>query len=350
MPKIPSRITPLALLICVLIVAGPACAEEDDQTFKSRVPKDVLNEKADFFTFTWENDNYGDGSDQNYTNGVRLTWFDYGAPPPRFAHILDRYVPTFEVNETTSVYYSIGQNLYTPEDITARNPDQKDRPYAAFLYVSTGLTSLTDDHVDDLEATVGIVGPWALGEQTQKAVHNVLNATDPKGWDHQLENEPGLILSWQRQWPGAFAADIDGFSFRAAPHAGVTLGNVYTYGSGGITFQFTPSQYKWQSTPLRVRPAIPGNGFFAVPEDRFAWSLFAGVEGRAVGRNIFLDGNTFRDSPSVDKKYFVADANAGISFTYGKAQLSYTLNWRSREFEGQDEPSLFGAVSLGYRF
>lgn len=345
------RVKYVFLLACILTyVHQSAHAEDNIPTFKSHVPKEVLNEKAKFVTFTSENDNYGDGSDQNYTNGARLTYFDYGAEPPAFAHILDKYVPTFKINETTSIYYSIGQDLYTPEDIKASNPDPKDRPYAAFLYVSTGLTSMTGNHIDDLEATIGIVGPWALGEQTQKFVHDALNADDPSGWDHQLENEPGFIVSWQRQWPGAYSVDVDGFTFRAAPHAGVTLGNVYTYAASGLSLQFTPSKYQWQSTPLRVRPAIPGNGFFAVPEDHFAWSLFAGLEGRAMGRNIFLDGNTFENSPSVDKKYLVADANAGISFTYGKTQLSYTINWRSKEFDGQKAPSVFGAISLGFRF
>lgn len=340
----------LALITLCSSLAPHAYADTRETNFKDRIPQELLDQDAGFFTFTIENDSFGGNTDKNYTSGVRLAYFDYSAELPWFSGILDRYVPTFEVNETTSIYYSFGQNLYTPENITARTPDPEDRPYAAFLYFSAGLTSLTDNHVDDLEATVGIVGPWALGEQTQKLVHDVLDADDPSGWDHQLENEPGFILSWQRQWPEAYGADIEGFTFRAAPHAGITLGNVYTYASGGLSFQLTPAQYKWQSKPLRVRPAIPGNGFFAVPEGHFAWSLFAGVEGRAMARNIFLDGNTFEDSPSVDKKYLVADANAGVSFTYGKTQLSYTVNWRLKEFDGQDDPSLFGAVSLGYRF
>lgn len=345
-----SYLTKTLTFLVLISVTALAHAEDQDVTLKDRVPKELLNSDTDFLTFTIENDNFGNGSDKNYTSGVRLTYFDYGAKPAGFADILDRYVPTFKINETTSTYYSFGQNLYTPENIQARTPDPNDRPYAAFLYVSAGLTSLTDNHVDDLEATIGIVGPWALGEQTQKFIHKVLEADDPSGWNHQLRNEPGLILSWQRQWPESYTVDIDGLTFRAAPHTGVTLGNVYTYGSGGLSFQLTPAQYKWQSNPLRVRPAIPGSGYFSVPENQFAWSLFAGVEGRAVGHNIFLDGNTFQDSPSVDKKYLIADANAGVSFTYGKAQLSYTINWRSKEFKGQKDPSIFGAVSLGYRF
>jgi len=185
--------TSLAFVTLSSPLVPQAYADPQAGNFKDRIPKELLDEDADFFTFTVENDNFGGNTDENYTSGVRFTYFDYSADPPWFADILDHYVPTFEINETTSTYYSFGQNLYTPENITARTPDPKDRPYAAFLYVSAGLTSLTDNHVDDLEATIGIVGPWALGEQTQKFVHDVLDADDPSGWDHQLENEPGLM-------------------------------------------------------------------------------------------------------------------------------------------------------------
>lgn len=30
--------------------------------------------------------------------------------------------------------------------------------------------------------------------------------------------------------------------------------------------------------------------------------------------------------------------------------MTYTLNWRSEEFDGQDKPDLFGAIGLGNRF
>ena len=322
----------------------------DEDTLEQKVDQHLADINPEqFLTVTEENDKYGSGTDQNYTNGTRITWFDTQAKLPDATKRLVNAVPGFVVNQTTSVYYSLGQNMFTPQDKTRHNPDSKDRPYAGFLYASTGITSLGGNHVDDIEATLGVVGPLSLAEQTQKIVHKIVDAPQPQGWDYQLKNEPGVILSWQRLWPEAEAVNAGGLRFRLAPYAGVTLGNVYTYGSSGIMFQIVPDKYQFQSSPLRVRPAIPGSGYFSVPNNKFAWSLFGGLEGRAVGRNIFLDGNTFADSRSVDKKYFVGDANAGISFTYGRTQLSYTLNWRSEEFQGQDGGSLFGAISLGYR-
>ena len=342
------------MAVFFLLAAPPQNAAGQDAqqktSFKDRIPKDILNSRPRFLTFTLENDLFGSGRDENYTNGVRIGYFDTGTRPSFPVDLLDKYLPTFEANETTSMYYSIGQNLYTPEDITKPAPDPDDRPYAGFLYGSAGFTSITNNHIDEAEATVGIVGPAALGKPTQNFVHDLVNTRDPSGWDAQLDNEPALMVSWQRRWPEAYYADLAGLHFRTSPHIGATVGNVYTYAASGVSLQITPEQYKWQSQPLRVRPAIPGSGFFSVPDNQFAWSLFSGFEGRAVARNIFLDGNTFSDSPSVDKKHFVMDANAGLSLTYGRYQVSYTLNWRSKEFHGQDNSSLFGAMSFGYRF
>jgi hypothetical protein len=36
--------------------------------------------------------------------------------------------------------------------------------------------------------------------------------------------------------------------------------------------------------------------------------------------------------------------------TYDRVRITYTMVYRTKEFETQDDPDLFGAVSLGYRF
>jgi hypothetical protein len=307
-------------------------------------------ETARFITLTVENDSLGSGADRNYTNGFNLTYHNTGHASDYLKDMCRKYVPFFEINQTTSMYYTLGQNMYTPDDITARTPDPEDRPYAGFLYGSFSIHTLQQDHVDEFAAAFGVVGPWALGEVAQESVHDLLRIRDPSGWDHQLDNEPAINLSYQRQWPKAYSKEYGPLYFRAAPHVRFSVGNVFTYAAAGVLAQWTPQRNRWQSQPLRIRPAFPGSGFFTEPAGMFSWSVFMGLEGRAMGRNIFLDGNTFEDSPSVDKKYFVADASGGISFTLKRTRISYSVNWRSEEFEGQDEPSVFGIISIGHRF
>lgn len=77
--------------------------------------------------------------------------------------------------------------------------------------------------------------------------------------------------------------------------------------------------------------------------------MFGGLEGRAVGRNIFLDGNSFQDDgPSVDKNMLVGEARIGLALTFDDVRFAYTQVFRSQEFEGQSR-QIFGTVSLSLR-
>lgn len=305
-----------------------------------------------FVTLNSENDLFGSGADRNYTNGLQLTYFDLGAEMPDFIHTIDDLVPTFSVNSTTSIAYTLGHNLYTPRSISRVTQDPNDRPWAAYLYGSATLTSITRNHVDSVEATIGVVGPLAMGKFIQTQWHeHISNSPRPRGWGNQLDNEPGVTLAWERHFPGRMQIDTLGWTATAVPYVGATVGNIYTYANTGFSLRLSPFAGRWQDIPVRVRPAMGGTGAFIVPEDTFGWYLFGGVDGRAVARNIFLDGNTFSDSHSVDKKNFVADINGGLAVTYGATRLSYTMVYRTKEFETQQQDGdLFGTISLAYRF
>lgn len=325
---------------------------DPDKTVQQQIPPRITHTNQDnIIMLDVENDMFGGGTDNNYTSGVRASYMDTNAAMPEALHDFAEVMPGFEINDTTSLTYSIGQNIYTPEDIESRVQDPDDRPWAAFLYGSAGMTTTTNDHTDEVEVTLGVVGPAALGEQAQKAIHRHFSDSPmPKGWSNQLDNEPALMVGWQREYPRFVSGDIGPLFWSMSPHFGATVGNVYTYANTGISARIGPASEKWQDEPIRVRPSMPGSGFFEYPEDTWSWYVFGGIEGRAVARNIFLDGNTFGDSHSVDKNILVGDANAGVAFTYGKTRLSYTAVYRTKEFDTQAEPSLFGAVNLGYRW
>jgi hypothetical protein len=132
------------------------------------------------------------------------------------------------------------------------------------------------------------------------------------------------------------------------PHLGAALGNVFTYGNAGGTLRYgkrLPDGYG----PPRIQPGLPGTGDFS-PGSGFGWYLFAGIEGRAVGRNIFLDGNTFRDSRSVDKKRLVGDLQFGFVLDWSDVCLGYTHVLRTREFRTQGSNDGFGSLILSVKY
>ncbi len=86
------------------------------------------------------------------------------------------------------------------------------------------------------------------------------------------------------------------------------------------------------------------------PVREFSWYAFAGASGRAVARNIFLDGNTFVDSPSVEKNPFVADFQIGVAGIYRGVRITLSEIFRTPEFKEQRGSDRFGSLTLSARF
>lgn len=324
--------------LVILGGAGVHAAEALDDRERSE-PRPTLS-------LVVENDLFSN-DDRHYTNGVRLSWLSPGRSSPQWARRLARAVPTFPREGEPVVGYAIGQSIFTPTDITDPDPPLDERPYAGWLYGTIALGVENGRQLDQVLLTVGVVGPAALAEQSQKLFHDITGADEPRGWDTQLRNEPGVVLSYQRTWrPGEHHARGYGVDF--APHMGATVGNVFTYANAGATVRAgynLPHDYG----PPRVQPSVPGSGFSVLSGD-FGWYLFAGFEGRAVARNIFLDGNTFRNSRSVDRKVLVGDFHFGVVLAWQRLRLAYTHVIRSKEFDGQRERDDFGALSVSIPF
>ena len=303
--------------------------------------------KSGVWSMVIENDLFY-GSDQSYTSGVAFAWVPSPKPAPDWAVGIARSLPWFPDAGEVRHGYVLGQNMYTPRDITLVNPPLDDRPYAGWLYGTIGLGVETSQLSDQVLLTVGIVGPASLAEQSQKAIHKITGSTEPMGWDTQLRNEPGIVLTYQRRWRGLASGKLFGLEYDVIPHAGGALGNVYTYANAGFAMRYG-KRLSSDLGPLRIWPSPPGSGFF-VPSDTFSWYLFAAVDGRAVARNIFLDGNSFRDSRSVDKEHLVGDLQWGLEMTWQGVRLSYTHIRRTREFKTQGQSAEFGAFNVSVTF
>lgn len=298
-------------------------------------------------SFVFENDLFYD-TDRHYTNGVRASWVSAANDTPDWVLRPAHWFPLFPKDGKVRVAYALGQNMYSPADIKLQNPPTDDHPYAGWLYGSVGLVAENGTRMDQLSLTLGVVGPSSLAEQTQKYIHKQVGSPDPRGWDTQLKDEPGMILAYQRSARSFVAESVAGFSFDMTPHVGGAVGNVATYANTGLTLRFGEG-LALDYGPPSIQPSLPGSGFFT-PGEGFGWYLFAGLDGRAVARNIFLDGNTFRDSRSVEKEPLIGELQFGVAVTWDNTRLSYVHLVRTREFEGQDEPSEFGGLSLTQRF
>lgn len=338
-----SFIKAVTTTLMTAFLCAPALAAEDDGPEITRFEEDHKG----IFTFSLENDYFG-GEDNGYTNGVRIAYLSPEDMVPALVEEWAEAVPFFAHAGYRRWQFELGQSIFTPDNISARTLQANDRPYAGWLYSSVGLLSDTGKRLDNLQFTIGVVGPASHAEEIQDFVHSITDSPDPSGWDNQLKDELGLVLTYQRKWRSIYEFSPHGWGIDITPSIGGSLGNVYTHASVGAVARFgfdLPADYG----PPLIRPNLPGSDFF-MPSAEVGWYLFAGVEGRAVGRNIFLDGNTFRDSHSVDKEPLLGGLQAGIAFTYQDIRVAYTQVFYTQEFKQQRDAESFGAVTVSWRF
>lgn len=328
----------LLLLAGTVCLAAPAHAQA--QRDPDQDPQGVLS-------FVMENDLFYD-TDQHYTSGVQVNYLTPKGREPAFVRDAASHLPMFDDETDLRVELTLGQSMYTASDKRLADPPPGERPYAGWLYASAGVVARTGPVLDQASLSLGVVGPASLAHQTQDFIHRIVDSPLAEGWDTQLKNEPTLQFTYQRSWQSPRIEMPFGFGMDATPHAGIALGNVFTYANGGLTLrlgQNLPVDYG----PPRVQPSLPGSGYFERESGSVGWYLFGGVDGRAVARNIFLDGNTFADSRSVDKEPFVGDVQFGLAVIIEDVRFAYTHVVRSREFEGQAHTDQFGALSVSFR-
>lgn len=307
----------------------------------------------------WENDVIAD-TDRDYTNGVRQSFvFDDFNRDLFAAKVFDFIKPALITAggpggpiKQQLEWIAFGQSIFTPDNTRTPVRAPGDRSFAGWLYTGFNAAQETDrTQLDSFEVLVGAVGgPASLAYDVQAAFHRLIGEAPPVINGYELHNEPGLVLAWDRRWK--FGTNFgNGFGADIIPAVGVTAGNVYTYASVGALARIGRSlSTTWG--PTTVRPAPSGASFFNPdPGAPFlGWDIFAGFEGRAIARNIFLDGNTFQDSIHVTKEPFVLDLIAGGEiFTQRGDALTFTVIQRSREYTG-GKSSLFGSVAVSFRF
>ena len=289
---------------------------------------------------TWEieleNDRWGNGTDGHYTHGTQL---GYRATrmPDWLRNVVGR-LPCGPCRDPQAVSYDFGQSIYTPHDTWSPTLVADDRPYAGWLYLGARLSHTTTSrsgHVrsDTIGLKLGVVGPASLAERAQAFVHEKRKLGAPKGWRHQLRNEPGFVLDYTRKWERG-TRSARGFGIAAAPYVTVALGNIETYLGGGVMLRTGLDRDTDVSNRYRFSRGL---------------HLFVGLEGRGVVRNVFLDGNTWAESHRVEKRPFVGELQAGVRYAGEKLEISLAQTVRSREFHGQLEPDVFGSISLQYR-
>ena len=318
-----------------LIMAAAAQADETINVF-ARIDNDLFT-----------------GTDREYTSGVEAGFttatvesFDDAAfaPSLRRANRALRWLQPKGFDEN-NVTWTIGQRMFTPEDWRLATPDPHDRPYAGLLFAGITYNSRDSHSLRTTSLDLGLVGPSALAEQAQKFVHEVVGADRFLGWDHQLNDEPVFRVLHQRfrRWdikPARRFGDI-------TAHYGGSIGNLTTFADAGAEVRIgrnLPDNFGTATTLSYGQNTAPTRWFGSA--SRPSIHGYVALDARAVLHDVTLDGNTWRDSASVDREAYVAELSLGVALHWRGWQTALGATYRTKEYETQTGDASFGTLTF----
>jgi len=309
-------------------------------------------EAENWITITSENDIIA-GDDGGYTNGIAVSWghgafdsFDDNIPDWMNWLTEDLWIAT-DKDKRRAVSYLIAQQMFTPADIEVETLILDDRPYAGILMWQGTLHSFDDNVSDRISLLLGLLGPDSGAEKAQEFVHELTGSDEPKGWDHQLENEAMIRLEWTRLWRlhnGSLGSSME-YDF-----IGTTLASAGNYRSDlGLGLGFRVGSNLGKS--FAFSSILPGRDINPLAASSTSdWYVFFNVYARHVLNDVALEGNTNGDSHSVDLEHNQHMAVLGAAFNYNRWAFVVSTASGSDQFETQKDDTEFGSISVTYHY
>ena len=303
----------------------------------------------DRFNFYFEDDIYNH-TDDNYSAGERLSFLffieneDYAL-----------YNLLFLDYDKTYSYatFSLTNQIFTPTDTDATELIEDDRPYAGWTYFEAGMHKTSTNHLRSLLLKVGVIGEYSFAEQLQNGVHKLINNDPAQGWDNQLNNELGINLKYTHKWI-FLSEDYNGFESSIVPFASAELGNIAINAEAGAFVRLgwnIPKDFGVSSIDLGADPGIPNYDKY---QDRllhhWSFSINLAAAGSAVARDIFLDGNTFTKSHSVEKENFIYYYGYGMTLRYQRFVLDFIQVENSKKFKLEKKGHGVGTIIISWLF
>jgi hypothetical protein len=253
--------------------------------------------------------------------------------------------------------FIIGQNFATPDDLKNPSIILDDTPYFGMLAAESSWIAFNDTRFTGFAATIGIVGEYSFAEEVQKALHSRIDATDPQGWDHQLDNEPIINFYYMKKrklWNKP--------SFDGALNFDMAVGNFLTGIDVGIEMRLgrKPGGFSYMPDPLGRGMAydatLPGQSarsefYGTLALQVRAWAVFMPLEG-----NTFVSGNEWTDNNTIQPENVIGQAVVGIHYVRPKWGVHATWRFATDNIDedslapGTDVENNFGTIMFEWGF
>jgi lipid A 3-O-deacylase len=245
---------------------------------------------------------------------------------------------------------TVGQILGTPDDLEDPDIILDDAPYFGMLAGQSSWIAFNDTSFTGFAMMIGIVGEYSFAEEVQTGFHSLIDATEPQGWEHQIETEPVLNFYYMKKRKLWNKPSFDGaFNFD------VSVGNFITGVDAGIEMRFGRKPGGFSYIPDAIGRSMAYDATLARDDGRteiygtlsaraWAWAVFMPAEG-----NTFVSGNEWTDNNTIDPEKVIGQLTAGFHFVRPSWGLHFTWTFATDNVD-QDSLSPGMAVENNYGF
>jgi lipid A 3-O-deacylase len=315
-PKIP------ALAICLIAAVITANA----QTHSSEIGLQTDN---DAYLFQQ--------SDRYYTDGIFLF----------YRHALKTGSNAALQNKVLGL--EIGQKIYNPQTGTIPSAAAVDRPFAGYTYAGASLNMLYKNESNlKLGAQIGVIGPAAGGEGTQKFIHDTFGFYPINGWKYQIKNAFQLNLSAEYNRllmrEDGFDVSVSAYGNLGTGFTGAGAGPLFRLGRLGKLFNSITTQ----STAIAKEnaPQTDNGEFFIHYKPQFNY----------VAYDATIEGGLFSKQPAGSLQVTrvpnraVFSNQVGVSFVSKRWVIYYTATFPTKVVKSMNYSQQWASITLLYRF
>ena len=310
---------------------------------------------ADRMSVVFDNDALfpGNENDGSYTNGLQIGWLgdelhsdDQNESEPQYGIFMQSAVnaiPFISLDEQKnhSAGISVRQMIFTPSDVSKSQVNYNDTPYAGALLTSLFLFEWDSYNYDEFSIKLGVVGPASGAEQMQKLGHKVGPFNDPKGWDHQLDNQLMFGIAyeygektWTTHYDNGLASDwVNTLRFEVGNFiTGFSCNTIWRIGEN------YPNGFK------TYYPGMMGNSALLTEAAKSTgWSLSAGLEADAISYFYVIDS---ADQYNIDRNRFSGSLIGSASLYLDNVEISLSMRYGTSMLKHHSETKLGSIIAI----
>lgn len=306
------------------------------------------------------------GTDQQYTGGFAVTlsgrrareyWYSLDPILGQLNHLTGFESTPGAVDRQVQLHaIEFGLTLFTPDDISRKDPIFDDHPYGSLMFLSNTRQRILPSQGTSYESlfTLGVLGA-GIGGATQKYIHDALGQDVPQGWDNQISDGGELTFKYTlvRQDRLASKSNSGNTHYELSSALSGSVGYVTEISAdisgrwGRIStpwWSFTPDYSEYINLGSPVARDRRGS-------ERKEFYVWAGLTLRYRLYNALLQGQ-FRDSAVTfdrdELNELLAELSVGVTREFESGlHMSFTIRARTPELDDSDGlPPVWGGLII----